>query len=51
MIPEKITNEYNKWKNLGLKCYIVKDNISNTIFVSLLPIVLHKNNQWLEVVK
>jgi hypothetical protein len=51
MIPASIQTEYEKYKALKFNCYIIKDNIRNVYFVSLLQINMHKNNLWLEIVK
>ena len=50
MITTELLNEYNHYKSIGFKhTNIVKDNLNNKTFVSLLPIKFHKNNAWFEI--
>jgi hypothetical protein len=50
MITPQLLSEYNHYKGLGFKhTQIVKDNLRNKVFVSLLPIKYHKESNWLEI--
>ena len=51
MIPTDILNEYNRMKALKFNAKIVKDNLRNTVYVTVISLDLHPNRQWLEVLK
>jgi len=52
MITTDLLNEYNYYKNLGFKhTTILKNNLSNTTYVCILPLKLNANIGWIEILK
>jgi len=47
---KELETEYLKYKKLGLNPQIIKDNLTNNTFVSIIPLSWNKNSAWCEVV-
>lgn len=52
MIPTEVENEYNKMAKLGFrKLYILKNNLTNNIFVSIIPVTWNQDHQRMEILR
>jgi len=52
MIPTEVENEYKKMAKLGFRrLFILRNNLSDTVFVSIFHPSFCKQSEWMEILR